>query len=141
MPLVPRSYCSAIAPLLLTAVALTQIILTRTTLLSSWKGGGFGMFAALDGGQHRWIRVIVSAPDRTEELTVPGSLEELAARIQLYPAERWLDELARKIARREWRHGRSAEQVRVELWRTDYRPYTLEANTRRLASHTVTLGR
>ena len=129
------------APLLLVAVATTQIALTKTTLLSSWKGGGFGMFSALDGSQHRWVRVIVSSPDRTEEAYVPGSLRELAARIQLYPAERWLDELARSMANRERRHGRAVEAVRVELWRTDYQPGSLEANARRLVSHTVHMGR
>ena len=132
--------CVAIAPLLLVAVGATQIALTRTTLLSSWKGGGFGMFAALDGSQHRWIKVVVSAPDRTEELNVPGSLDELAARIQLYPSERWLNELATKMAGRERRHGRSVEQVRIELWRTDYKPGTLEANSRLLVSHAITVG-
>ena len=127
----------AIAPLLLVVVGATQIALTRTTLLSSWKGGGFGMFAALDGSQHRWIRVVVFAPDRTEEVNVPVSLEELAARIQVLPTERWLNELARKMASRERRNGRSVEQVRIELWRTDYQPRTLEANSRLLVSHAV----
>jgi hypothetical protein len=79
MPRIPKGSCVAIAPLLLVAVAATQIILTRTTLLSSWRGGGFGMFAALDGSQHRWIKVVVAAPDPTEELTTPRSLGELAA--------------------------------------------------------------
>ena len=31
---------------LLLAVGLTQIVLTFTTGLTPWKGGGFGMFAA-----------------------------------------------------------------------------------------------
>jgi hypothetical protein len=140
MPTLPAVRCCALAPLLLVGVAASQVALTRTTLLSSWKGGGFGMFAALDGSQHRWIRVIVMAPERSEELAVPASLDELAARIQLYPAERWLNELARSMARRERRNGRTVEQVRVELWRTDYQPYSLAANQRLLVSRTFSFG-
>ena len=37
------------APALLLAVAAVQLALTRTSHLSPWKGGGFGMFATLDG--------------------------------------------------------------------------------------------
>jgi hypothetical protein len=140
MPRIVKDRSVAIAPLLLVVVAATQIILTRTTLLSSWKGGGFGMFAALDGSQHRWITVVVAAPDRTEELTIPRSLGELAERIQLYPAERWLDELGKQMADRERRRGHSVEQVRIELWRTDYQRHTLDANSRRLVSHTIGVG-
>jgi hypothetical protein len=123
-------------PILLAVVACAQIALTRTTLLSSWKGGGFGMFATLDGGQHRSMRIVVFSPDRSEELDVPLSLEHLAARIQLYPGKEWLNQFARRVAEREQRRGRPVSQVRIELWRTDYQPGTLQANTRRLVEHT-----
>jgi hypothetical protein len=95
------------------------------------------MFAALDGSQHRWVRILVFAPERSEELEVPASLEELAARIQLYPARPWLDEFARRIAQREKRQGRSVTKVSIELWRTDYKPRTFESNAHRLAEHTL----
>jgi hypothetical protein len=95
------------------------------------------MFAALDGSQHRWIRILVFAPERSEELDVPVSLEEIVARVQLYPARPWLQELAHRIAAREKRRGRPVTKVSVELWRTDYQPGTLQANTRRLVEHTL----
>jgi len=37
-----------LAPVMLVGVALTQIYLAKTTSLSPWKGGGFGMFAVAD---------------------------------------------------------------------------------------------
>lgn len=36
------------APALLIVVALTQLVLTQTTDLTPWKGGGFGMFTVVD---------------------------------------------------------------------------------------------
>jgi hypothetical protein len=51
---------------LLVSVACVQIILTRTSGLSPWKGGGFGMFSTTDDSGRRRVRVFVSAPDRSE---------------------------------------------------------------------------
>jgi hypothetical protein len=42
---------------LLLLVACAQMILTRTDHLSPWKGGGFGMFASVDGLPFRWVRL------------------------------------------------------------------------------------
>lgn len=95
------------------------------------------MFAALDGSQHRWIRVVATAPDRNDELNVPSSLEDLAARIQIFPSKTWLDELARRMAAREQRKGHPVTELSVELWRSDYEPRTLQATARRLAVHRI----
>lgn len=42
-------------PLLLTTVALRQIILVHTAGLSPWHGGGFGMFASIDRDERRVV--------------------------------------------------------------------------------------
>ena len=67
-------------PILLAAVALIQIGLARAVDLTAWKGGGFGMFATLDHGAYRGVRIVVDAPDRSEALEIPPSLETAAAR-------------------------------------------------------------
>ena len=42
-------------PLLLTTVALRQIVLVHTVGLSPWHGGGFGMFASIDRDERRVV--------------------------------------------------------------------------------------
>src|SRR5262249_8435137 len=54
----------AIPAALLVGIASRQIALTRREGLTPWKGGGFGMFATLDHGGHRRVRIVVDAPDR-----------------------------------------------------------------------------
>ena len=58
-------------PLLLTVVALLQIVLARTADLTAWKGGGFGMFSTLDHGAYRGVDIVVDGPDRSESLEIP----------------------------------------------------------------------
>jgi len=122
-------------PALLVVVACVQIVLTHRTGLTPWKGGGFGMFATTDGTQFRYVRLFVDAPDRSEELDVPPSLEELAARAQALPSTGQLERLARAVAAREQRKRRPAETVRVEVWRIDFAPGTLQATSRLLQQH------
>ena len=60
----------ALPAVLLVAMAVTQVVLTRTSDLTPWKGGGFGMFSTLDHGAHRRVVVVVEAPDRSETLEI-----------------------------------------------------------------------
>lgn len=111
----------AAAPaVLLVVVAIAQIALTFLTPLSPWKGGGFGMFATLDGRPFRYVRIFVRAPDRSEELAVPESLETLAASVELLPGERQLERLARAVVAREHRRDRPADTVQLDVWRVEF---------------------
>jgi hypothetical protein len=107
---------------LLCLVAATQMLLARTADLSPWKGGGFGMFASVDGSPFRWVRVYVFSIGRSEEIAIPASLEERARRVAVWPHGRALEALARAVAARERRHSRPVSQVRVEVWRADVSP-------------------
>jgi hypothetical protein len=115
-------------------VACVQIALTRTADLSPWKGGGFGMFAATDGGAFRRARIFVEAPERSEELEIPTSLALAAARAELFPTDRLMAALARGVAAREERHGRAVATVRIEIWRTEFSSPPICATERRLRS-------
>jgi hypothetical protein len=112
---------------LLVSVACVQIILTRTSGLSPWKGGGFGMFSTTDDSGRRRVRVFVSAPDRSEEIAITPSLEDAAARAAVLPGDRQLTRLARRVIDRERRYHRPVQTVRIETWRIDYAPGTLAA--------------
>ena len=117
------------------AVAAQQLALVRSAGLSPWKGGGFGMFAAVDGLAWRKLRVWVEAPGRHEELELPPSLAELGAKAAVLPSPARLAGLAQAVAAREQRKGRAVSRVRIEVHATDFDPASLAANRRRLARH------
>jgi hypothetical protein len=118
----PRRLAIALPAALLLTVALSQMTLARTADLSPWKGGGFGMFASVDGFPFRWVRLYVSAPARSEELAIPASLEDQAHRVVTWPHRRALEGLARAVIARERRNQRPVAAVRVEIWRADVSP-------------------
>ena len=115
---------------LLVVVALAQVVLTRTTAMTPWKGGGFGMFSTLDHGAYRGIDAVVEGQDRSETLEIPPSLEEIVARAAACPADRLLRELAEGIVARERRYERSVSRVTLTAWRTEFDRVTLRANER-----------
>jgi hypothetical protein len=109
----------ALPPVLLLSVAATQMTLARTSMLSPWKGGGFGMFASIDGLPFRQVRVFVDAPGRSGEIALPESLEIAGAKAATWPHARGLKGLARVVIARERSRGRTVDSVRVEVWRAD----------------------
>ena len=113
---------------MLMAVAAVQVVLTRTSGLSPWKGGGFGMFSTTDDSGRRYVKVFVSAPDRSEEIAISPSLEDAAARAAALPSDGRLARLARQVIERERRNHRPVETVRIENWRVVYAPGTLTAS-------------
>jgi hypothetical protein len=115
---------------LLMAVASVQVVLTRASGLSPWKGGGFGMFSTTDDSGRRRVKVFVSAPDRSEEIVITPSLEDAAARAMMLPSDDRLTRLARRVIERERRYDRPVHTVRIETWRVVYAPDTLRATLR-----------
>jgi len=118
----PRAIAVWLPTGLLLTVACTQMMLARTASLSPWKGGGFGMFASVDGLPFRSVRLYVFAADRAEELDVPPSLGDLAQRVATFPHRGALEALARATIARERRRGQAVETVRVEIWRAAVSP-------------------
>jgi hypothetical protein len=115
---------------LLVAVAGAQVTLVKTAGLSPWKGGGFGMFSTTDDSGRRRVRIFVSAPERSEEVTISPSLADAAARAAVLPTDATLSGLARRVVAREQRFGRPVDTVRIEAWRIEYAPVTLAATLR-----------
>jgi len=111
----------------LMSVASAQVVLTRTSGLSPWKGGGFGMFSTTDDSGRRHVRIFVSAPDRSEEVSIAPSLADAAERAAVLPTDGMLTRLARRVIARERRGHRPVESVRVQAWRVVYAPGTLAA--------------
>ena len=119
-------------PLLLTVVALLQIVLARTADLTAWKGGGFGMFSTLDHGAYRGVDIVVDGPDRSESLEIPPSLEIAAARAAAFPVDWLMRDLAKGVAARERRYERAVSRVTVTAWRADFDRAALRASERPL---------
>ena len=115
---------------LLLAVAGLQVTLVRTAGLSPWKGGGFGMFATTDDTGRRFVRVFVTAAERSEEIAIAPSIEDAATRAAALPGDSQLTRLARQVVERERRNHRPAEEVRIETWRIEYARGTLAATSR-----------
>ena len=114
---------------LLLVVACAQVMLATTAGLSPWKGGGFGMFSTTDDGGRRYVRVFVSAADRSEEIAIAPSLEDAARRASVLPADGELSHLARQVVERERRYRRPVDTVRVQAWRVEYARDTLAATS------------
>ena len=119
-------------PLLLTVVALLQIVLARTADLTAWKGGGFGMFSTLDHGAYRGVDIVVDGPDRSESLEIPPSLEIAAARAAAFPVDWLMRDLAEGVVARERRYERAVSRVTVTAWRADFDRAALRASERPL---------
>jgi hypothetical protein len=122
--------------ILLVAVAGAQQVLVRTSHLTPWKGGGFGMFSTLDHGAFRGVTIVVNGPDRSETIGTPPSIEAIAARVAACPSDWLLRELAESVVAREQRHGNAVTDVRIAVWRTDFDPVTLNATERQLRAVT-----
>jgi len=127
---------------LMLAVAATQLVLVETAELSPWKGGGFGMFATLDGGPNRHVRIYLEAGPARNAVT-PGSpaLRKLAEQTGTLPTRRMLERLGTAIGKQARSEGHLADRVRVEVWRREYSKVTLAAEQVLLAEASVELDR
>ncbi len=63
-----------VAPALLCIVAVRQIVLVHTEQLTPWKGGGFGMFATIESGATRVVRVRLEKHMADRLLVLPVKL-------------------------------------------------------------------
>ena len=104
----------------LTVVAIVQIVFATTANISAWKGGGFGMFATIDGPSTRRVRIFVEAPGRSEEINLASSQRTLEAQTRVFPSDPMLLSLAKAVSERELRSHRPVRTVRLEVWRADY---------------------
>jgi hypothetical protein len=120
---------------ILLAVAAVQVVLVRSAGLTPWKGGGFGMFAAVDGGAVRSVRIVLEREGHKEELALPPSLEMDADRAAAFPRRFMLERLARRVVEREARHGRRVDTVTVEAWSATLEPDGSHAEARLLKAH------
>lgn len=114
-----------IPPALLVVVALTQMTCAKTSLLSPWKGGGFGMFSALDGISHRPLRVFAELADGQRRVVrvSPTRMRDQTP-VRGFPSEAGLRRIARGLESSVLEAEPDAVAMVVEVWRLRFEAQT-----------------
>lgn len=110
---------------ILIGVALHQLVLSQTTGLSAWAGGGFGMFSTTDAGGARHLHAFVLRPGLVREVQPPSALEGQVRRSLAHPTDARLRALAGELARIPTPDHGAATGVRLQVWATRFDPQTL----------------
>jgi len=90
-------------PLIAITVAARQLYLSTTGDLSTWKGGGMGMFAGSETNT-RYAKTYLTFADRRRQplVRLTEQQEELKTQVLDYPSERNLRALAESIKATTW---------------------------------------
>lgn len=111
-----------IAPVLLVALATTQVFHASTRDLTPWKGGGFGMFASTDGLNYRAVHARFLTDGEPMPIAVHdfGGEDRATWRFihaRALPDERRLGRLVERIEGARWRIEGSV--ARFDAWLPD----------------------
>lgn len=97
-----QKWLPALAPAVLTAVALAQITLTQVEELTPWKGGGFGMFSTIDSPSARVLRLELHTESGVVPVEIPPSAKRAAEEARAMPTQARLEALALELSRLRW---------------------------------------
>jgi hypothetical protein len=107
----------AFIPLIAIAVAARQLYLSKTDTLSTWKGGGMGMFASADSAETRFLRIWMGPPGG-EEHVIDG-LTNIQRKINSeglwYPSRARFEPLARSLKTSKF----IAQELRLPIMKAD----------------------
>ena len=112
--------------ILLIFVALNQIRLAKTSSLSPWWGGGFGMFSSTDSRGTRHIHAYAIRPGIRRELEIPSYLAQLERKVLTFPSESNLEKLAVELADVPTPDEGPLEAIEIQIWATYFDRDTLE---------------
>ena len=103
-PTLARWVMVGAVPVVAIAIAARQHYLHATQDLSTWKGGGMGMFAAADNSLERYAKIYLLLPDghRQPLLRLTEFQERLKRQALWYPNERNFRALADSIRATTW---------------------------------------
>jgi hypothetical protein len=93
---------AAAAPLVLGLVLATHVAARRSSDLTPWKGGGFGMFSTVDSPAGRVVRVELDTDVGPLAVAVPAALRDQAGVARAAPSTDRLIGLAREVAEQWW---------------------------------------
>ncbi len=92
----------ALAPLMLCLVASRQIQTARTSDLSPWKGGGFGMFSTVDSPSARFVHAWLKTPHGEIPIEIPEWLRREELQLRTAPSPSRADAFATRLATSHW---------------------------------------
>ena len=103
-------------PAIALLVAARQLYLSTTEDLSTWKGGGMGMFAAADNSLARYTKIYVLAPtgQRLPLFRLTPQQEELRQKGVWFPSESNFRALAESIKATTWWAG--TEEIPLNIF-------------------------
>jgi hypothetical protein len=102
------------------SVAIIHFYLVKREDFSIWYGGGFGMFASLDGPSTRFL-TITEHTDLGEMVLDLTGYEANIRRIQVYPKKRFFEELLNKLCLETMT---TATHLTALLFKIQYEPST-----------------
>ncbi|NEQ49850.1 MAG: hypothetical protein F6K11_06910 [Leptolyngbya sp. SIO3F4] len=126
-------------PLLLTTVAVRQIVLVNTAGLSPWHGGGFGMFASIDRDERRVVTTRLVDCSNTSDFLLskilsdfPDVLSDNAyTHVSTFPTDSQLQRVGKRLLASDVQnpvaelHGENLEkncesELQLQAWRLIY---------------------
>jgi hypothetical protein len=130
----------ALPCLLLVAVAAYQIALSRTSGLSPWSGGGFGMFSTTDAAPTRHLHTFAIQPGLRREIPQRRLPEDIVERAIALPTVRNLERVAEAARAIRTNDHAPASALEVQVWHTRYDPEDRRPASRMLRGLTVPVG-
>ena len=106
--------------ILMISVAMIHFYLVKGEDFSIWYGGGFGMFASLDGPSTRFLAVAEYA-DAGEKVFDLTGYENDIRRIQVYPKQRFVENLLKQLCLEA---TTTATHLTAQLFKIEYDPST-----------------
>lgn len=89
--------------IVLCLVAIHHAYRVRELGLPRWKGGGFGMFSAVDSGKTRFIRVsLITDGGEVFPVQIPSGYDRESSQLRYVPSEANAQDLAQKLCKRDW---------------------------------------
>lgn len=119
-----RSWLAYLPLFVLLAIAGMQVSLAKFSVLTPWKGGGFGMFSTIDSSAYRVLRVYALAPGEEKRVNLPASFNGPAYSIACFPTQSRLEGFLERIARHLSHKSRGLTALRIEIWRPTFDPKT-----------------
>ena len=109
MKITPRNYdwrsaIIVVVPIVALLVAARQVYLSRYHDLTTWKGGGMGMFAGADFSLNRYAKLFITDSNGQRQPLTELTREQtdLVKRALNYPVRRNFLLVAKAIASRDW---------------------------------------
>lgn len=99
-----------LAPICLCLVACLHLWRVTTVGQTPWKGGGFGMFSTIDVEHARFVRAYLLTVGGERPVMIPQDLEKKVAELRAAPNKQGLEELADRLAQRQWIDARLKQQ-------------------------------